>query len=92
MNKMQFRQLKNNDETIIYYKIMDESGHYSKDTYSIFCQKPYDEKCDITAFSEKYHIPKRTIQDWETEKRNPPKYVIELLEFRVLFDCRKSSK
>ena len=44
------------------------------------------------AFSEKYHIPKRTIQDWETEKRNPPKYVIELLEFRVLFDCRKSSK
>ena len=31
---------------------MDESGHYSKDTYSIFCQKPYDEKCDITAFIE----------------------------------------
>lgn len=41
------------------------------------------------AFSEKYHIPKRTIQDWETEKRNPPKYVIELLEFRVLSDLKK---
>lgn len=41
------------------------------------------------AFSEKYHIPKRTIQDWETKKRNPPKYVIELLEFRVLSDLKK---
>lgn len=32
------------------------------------------------AFSDKYEIPKRTIEDWETERRTPPKYVIKLLE------------
>ena len=48
MNKMQFRQLKSNDETIIHYKIVDKNGYYSRETYSVFCQKPYDEKCDIT--------------------------------------------
>jgi len=31
-------------------------------------------------FGEKYHIPKRTIEDWETEKRIPPVYVVELLD------------
>lgn len=32
------------------------------------------------AFSDKYGIPKRTIEDWETERRTPPEYVIKLLE------------
>lgn len=32
------------------------------------------------AFSDKYEIPKRTIEDWEAEKRTPPEYVIKLLE------------
>lgn len=31
-------------------------------------------------FGEKYNIPKRTIEDWETEKRIPPVYVVELLD------------
>jgi hypothetical protein len=35
------------------------------------------------------HIPVRTIQDWETEKRNPPAYVVELLEFRVRYDIEQ---
>lgn len=52
MNKMQFRQLKSNDETIIHYKIVDKNGYYSRETYSVFCQKPYDEKCDIAALVE----------------------------------------
>ena len=30
-------------------------------------------------FGEKYGIPKRTIEDWETEKRTAPEYVIEML-------------
>nr|DAU62186.1 MAG TPA: putative transcriptional regulator [Caudoviricetes sp.] len=31
-------------------------------------------------FSDKYEIPKRTIEDWEAERRTPPEYVIKLLE------------
>lgn len=31
-------------------------------------------------FSEKYHIPRRTIEDWEREIRTPPPYVPELIE------------
>ncbi len=33
--------------------------------------------------SDLLHIPKRTIQDWEAEKRIPPAYVLELIEFRL---------
>ena len=36
-------------------------------------------------FSDKYEIPKRTIEDWEAERRTPPEYVIKLLE-RVIKD------
>lgn len=32
------------------------------------------------AFSEKYGIPKRSIENWEGGKRNPPEYVAKLLE------------
>ena len=32
------------------------------------------------AFSEKYGIPKRSIENWESGKRTPPEYVIKLLE------------
>ena len=32
------------------------------------------------AFSDKYEIPKRTIEDWETGRRKPPEYVVKLLE------------
>lgn len=38
------------------------------------------------AFSEKYEIPKRTIEDWETEKRTCPTYVNRLLERAVIED------
>lgn len=41
------------------------------------------------AFSKKYHIPLRTIQDWEREVRTPPEYIIELLEFKVKSDIKE---
>jgi DNA-binding transcriptional regulator YiaG len=34
-------------------------------------------------FSRRYHIPARTLEDWEAGKRTPPEYVLELLEFRI---------
>lgn len=37
-------------------------------------------------FSERLNIPKRTIEDWETGKRVPPPYVVELIAFRIEHD------
>lgn len=38
------------------------------------------------AFSDKYKIPKRSIENWESGKRTPPDYVISLLERAVKED------
>ena len=42
-------------------------------------------------FSSLYGIPKRTIENWETGKRNPPDYVINLLERVVKEDFKEGS-
>lgn len=34
-------------------------------------------------FAEKFDIPKRTLEDWETGKSKPPKYVLNLLIEKV---------
>ena len=42
------------------------------------------------AFSDKYNIPKRSIENWESGKRTPPEYVVKLLERVVKEDlCKK---
>lgn len=35
-------------------------------------------------FCEKYHIPLNTFARWEQGKREPPDYLVELLEFKVM--------
>ena len=37
-------------------------------------------------FSARYHIPFRTVQNWETGMRKPPEYVSDLLEQRIKED------
>ena len=39
-------------------------------------------------FAKKYGIPKRTIEDWDRGTRNPPKYVLDLLERVVEEDAK----
>ena len=34
-------------------------------------------------FSEYFHIPKRTIESWETEERKCNEYILELLEYKL---------
>lgn len=34
-------------------------------------------------FAEELNIPKRTIEEWEGNRRTPPKYITELIEFRL---------
>lgn len=41
------------------------------------------------AFSDKYEIPKRTIEDWEAGRRTPPEYVVSLLERVIKEDIKK---
>ena len=33
-------------------------------------------------FADRYHIPFRTIQNWETGVRKPPEYIVSLLDVR----------
>ncbi len=40
-------------------------------------------------FAEKYNIPRRTLENWESEKAQCPPYVKELLEFRVKYDLNQ---
>ena len=35
------------------------------------------------AFAEYFNIPKRTIEDWEAERRTPPQYLVELIEYKL---------
>ena len=44
-------------------------------------------------FADRYHIPFRTIQNWENGVRKPPAYIISLLEHQVKGDLinRKTS-
>lgn len=40
----------------------------------------------IPAFSKKYGIPARTLEDWESGRRKPPGYVFEILEKEMVKD------
>lgn len=42
-------------------------------------------------FCEKYHIPLNTFARWEQGKREPPDYLVELLEFKVREDLKNAS-
>ncbi len=32
------------------------------------------------AFAERFHVPLRTLEDWLAGKRNPPEYVIWMMQ------------
>ena len=37
----------------------------------------------ITAFAEYFGIPYRTVQDWDGERRTPPDYLVNLIEYKL---------
>ena len=44
------------------------------------------------AFSRKYNIPIRTLEDWDAGKKNPPDYVMDMLERIVNEDKNKEGE
>lgn len=42
-------------------------------------------------FCEKYHVPLPTLRHWEQGNREPPGYVLELLEFKVREDMEEGN-
>lgn len=38
-----------------------------------------------TAFSQKYNIPLRTLEEWESGRRTPPVYIPRMLAYYVYF-------
>ena len=43
-------------------------------------------------FSRRYHIPIRTLEDWDADRKKPPVYVMELLERAVKEDLKSYKK
>lgn len=43
-------------------------------------------------FSRRYHIPIRTLEDWDADRKKPPVYVMELLERAVKEDLKAYKK
>lgn len=41
------------------------------------------------AFAERYGIPRRSIENWESGSRTPPPYIIKLIYFAVINDVVK---
>lgn len=41
-------------------------------------------------FCERYNIPLSTLRQWEQGKREPPDYLVELLEFKVKKDTEEN--
>lgn len=42
----------------------------------------------VQKFGDRYHIPRRTIEDWESGRNTAPVYVIELLNRAVKEDIK----
>ena len=93
MEMLSSAQVKEDDEEF-YFRILPSSmGFFSYQVREedVFPEKVSPDPLDFheiralsgltqQAFSEKYGIPKRSIENWEGGKRNPPEYVIKLLE------------
>lgn len=42
------------------------------------------------AFARKYNIPVRTLEEWDSERRKAPEWVLDLLERVVQIDSKNS--
>ncbi|WP_034467531.1 helix-turn-helix domain-containing protein [Butyrivibrio proteoclasticus] len=37
-------------------------------------------------FCKRYNVPKRTLEDWRMGHRNPKQILLDLLDFKVMYD------
>ena len=61
---------------------VDETAEVLKDIYSLATSDLKDTRgMSRAGFSRQYDIPIRTLEDWDNNKRTPPKYVKMLLDY-----------
>lgn len=75
----------------------EHTGIYYDDLELVFQESTVKEirkKTGLTqeAFSKKYGIPKRTIENWEGGKSNPPDYVLKMLARIVDMDTENAEE
>lgn len=94
------------DDEVFYFRILPSSmGFFSYQVKEedVFPEKVSSDPLDFheirilsgltqKEFSERYNIPKRSIENWDTGSRNPPEYLIKLLERIVKEDIKKESR
>lgn len=80
---LEMRYLQNHSMSGILSMIIPEKKvEYTEAAMTV---KEMREKLGITQeiFAQRYNIPKRTIENWESGKRTPPAYVLEMLQKAV---------
>lgn len=70
-------------------KLIDSMGKLS-DVISSVLVKELRKKTGLSQakFAERYEIPKRTIENWESGVNQPPVYVLNMLRKIVLLDLK----
>ena len=53
------------------------------DTREVFKQMRKETGLSQVKFGEYMSIPRRTIEDWESGKHNPPEYVVRLIAYKL---------
>lgn len=79
------------DPTGVYYDVLvyerplthDEITAYELDAINPVKDLRSRTKLSQAKFAEEYHIPRRTVENWESGVREPPEYVLRLLERAV---------
>ena len=70
------------------YRIAAEqlNKHSKERTITLYTIKDLRAKTGMTqkAFAEYFRIPKRTVEDWEYEKRKCPDYLVDLIHYKLL--------
>lgn len=64
-------------------EVEDVISEYIGETYNRVRELRKAAKMSQSKFSEYFHIPKRTICNWEVGIRKAPEYVVELIEYKL---------
>lgn len=76
----------NYNRSVIYSYFLSDEYFTIYQRGVVMSVKELRQKAKMTQkqFSEYFNIPRRTIEDWEVEKRQAPQYVYDLIEYKLI--------